>query len=294
MPNDNIATAALSTIPFIGNIAGSAINNYYNNRATTQSLIANADMYNRQRADSISDWKMQNEYNSPLAQMQRYKDAGLNPNLIYGQSNVAQPVRSTDFKKPDIIPNQVNPDLLGNSMMVALNLINKSLDNTNKAMEAQFLTSKKNFTDWQLNRSQQLFPADKDFLESKIYKNQTGADVDIMRSRTLRGDTDPVRRKMELELQQQTHLKQTDAQIVQNMSYQKREYVLHQIQTSTNVQNAVTNKLRQQADAENNDVKRSQILNSIQSIKDGIRIRDNQQMTNVIGTAVKLLPYLLW
>lgn len=34
-------------------------------------------------------WNAQNEYNSPAAQMQRFRDAGLNPNLIYGQSNLA-------------------------------------------------------------------------------------------------------------------------------------------------------------------------------------------------------------
>ena len=40
---------------------------------------------NYQRA--IEAWNMENEYNSPAAQMQRYQEAGLNPNLIYGQSN---------------------------------------------------------------------------------------------------------------------------------------------------------------------------------------------------------------
>lgn len=35
------------------------------------------------------NWQMQNEYNTPLAQMQRFKEAGLNPNLIYGQTNMA-------------------------------------------------------------------------------------------------------------------------------------------------------------------------------------------------------------
>lgn len=31
--------------------------------------------------------KYQNTYNTPLAQMQRFKDAGLNPNLVYGQGS---------------------------------------------------------------------------------------------------------------------------------------------------------------------------------------------------------------
>lgn len=32
-------------------------------------------------------WNLNNEYNTPVAQMQRFSDAGLNPNLIYGQGN---------------------------------------------------------------------------------------------------------------------------------------------------------------------------------------------------------------
>ena len=35
---------------------------------------------------NVAFWKMQNEYNLPKNQMQRLKDAGLNPNLIYGSS----------------------------------------------------------------------------------------------------------------------------------------------------------------------------------------------------------------
>lgn len=33
---------------------------------------------------NIQNWHMANEYNSPKAQMERYKAAGLNPNLVYG------------------------------------------------------------------------------------------------------------------------------------------------------------------------------------------------------------------
>lgn len=42
------------------------------------------DMYAKQRADALADWAMQNEYNSPAANMARLKAAGLNPNLVYG------------------------------------------------------------------------------------------------------------------------------------------------------------------------------------------------------------------
>lgn len=41
-------------------------------------------MYAQQKADNLDFWNMQNAYNSPEQQMQRYTAAGLNPNLIYG------------------------------------------------------------------------------------------------------------------------------------------------------------------------------------------------------------------
>lgn len=53
------------------------------------------EQYYRQRQDALADWNMQNEYNSPRSQMQRYQEAGLNPNLIYGQMQTAQPVRQS-------------------------------------------------------------------------------------------------------------------------------------------------------------------------------------------------------
>ena len=57
------------------------------------------EMYGKQRQDALADFQMQNEYNSPVKQMQRLRDAKLNPNLIYGNgttaTGTAQPVRSS-------------------------------------------------------------------------------------------------------------------------------------------------------------------------------------------------------
>lgn len=38
----------------------------------------------QQNAWNVEQWERENEYNDPSAQMERYKKAGLNPNLIYG------------------------------------------------------------------------------------------------------------------------------------------------------------------------------------------------------------------
>lgn len=43
-----------------------------------------------QRANSLSDYNMQNQYNSPAEQMKRLREAGLNPNLVYGNGATTQ------------------------------------------------------------------------------------------------------------------------------------------------------------------------------------------------------------
>lgn len=72
----------------------------------------NEKMYDWQRRDSLSDWAMQNAYNHPSAQMARLREAGLNPNLVYGNGSATQAsvnVRSSDTgswnpKAPEIDP----------------------------------------------------------------------------------------------------------------------------------------------------------------------------------------------
>jgi hypothetical protein len=76
------------------------------NRRNRQTSL---DFYDRQRVDALADWNRQNIYNSPKAQMERFKEAGLNPHLIYGQTNTAQPIRSVDMKAPTTEAPQLNP-----------------------------------------------------------------------------------------------------------------------------------------------------------------------------------------
>lgn len=61
-------------------------------------------MYNKQRQDAITDFDKTNQYNSPAQQMQRLREAGLNPHLIYGSGGAtsnAAPIRGADFPTPE-------------------------------------------------------------------------------------------------------------------------------------------------------------------------------------------------
>jgi len=64
--------------------AGQGVNAFAQGKMNKKTRQWNEKMYGRQREDALADWARTNQYNSPLAQMQRFKEAGLNPHLIYG------------------------------------------------------------------------------------------------------------------------------------------------------------------------------------------------------------------
>lgn len=68
---------------------------------TVASVNAQREI-NQQNIDNQWDmWNATNEYNTPHEQMLRYAEAGLNPNLIYGQSNTTSPVNVGNAQAPD-------------------------------------------------------------------------------------------------------------------------------------------------------------------------------------------------
>lgn len=80
--------------------AGSGATAYGQGRMNKKNRAFSKEMYERQRQDALADWDRVNEYNSPLMQMKRFKEAGLNPALIYGETNNAPAVRSSEFATP--------------------------------------------------------------------------------------------------------------------------------------------------------------------------------------------------
>lgn len=92
-------------------------------------------MYGRQREDAIRDWNMQNEYNSPAEQMKRFKDAGLNPNLIYGQTTNAAPIRAVGME--DYRHQPMHVDYAGSVQSAADLAINLDFKDAQKTLMEQ-------------------------------------------------------------------------------------------------------------------------------------------------------------
>lgn len=113
----------------VGSIAGSLASNNNIDKsiaAQKQENQANRDwnlnLAKLQNSWNIDQWNRENAYNSPSGQMSRYKAAGLNPDLIYGQQNLsaASPeMTSGDGSQPVDVSNLANKRTIGDMMVQA-------------------------------------------------------------------------------------------------------------------------------------------------------------------------------
>lgn len=99
----------------ISSIIGAGISNIGNRMSEERQAKWNIEQwerqsnYDREQWDATNRynehrWNLENEYNSPQMQMARFKEAGLNPNLIYGQGNPgnAGSLTADNLKSPDV------------------------------------------------------------------------------------------------------------------------------------------------------------------------------------------------
>ncbi len=97
---------------------GSVVNSLGNLWSNRQDKKDRDQQYAREKADSIEFFNMQNEYNSPQAQMQRLQEAGLNPNRVYGQSSggAAGSAQAATLKTTDTQPVKHRTPEMGNAI----------------------------------------------------------------------------------------------------------------------------------------------------------------------------------
>lgn len=85
--------AITAGVDFASNLLGGLLNNGMSYK-NARKLMTQQQEWNRQQAEwqnqvNIQNWQMQNEYNNPFNQMKRLQEAGLNPNLMYGNGSAS-------------------------------------------------------------------------------------------------------------------------------------------------------------------------------------------------------------
>lgn len=168
--------------------------------AAAGGIIANANlskkmrqwsekMTQQQREWALADWNSMNEYNHPSSQMARLREAGLNPNLVYGKGADNTAVAVNRSQTTPWQPNKVDTHGLQQSLFVAADLRMKQAQTDNLRVQNTVLEQEKLLkaattsqalenaatTKQQREQAQSLFPFD---LQAKVGQIQkTEADT---------------------------------------------------------------------------------------------------------------------
>lgn len=154
--------------------AGSLFSGLFNSASQKSAATYNADLAYKasqneidwaRRQQQIANqfnldmWQRENEYNSPRSQMERLKDAGLNPALMYSQGTTGNSTGAPTFQASQPSPsafrqgaNKVAFHLpqLGNILNHMIGTLSAAVDLQNKKKQGDLLTAQ---ADYNKNRS---------------------------------------------------------------------------------------------------------------------------------------------
>lgn len=116
-------------------------------------------------------WDRQNAYNTPKAQMQRLKDAGLNPALMYGQGNTGNAQNLSGVQKANVQGPQLAQSAAAGAQMSLLNQQKQLMKEQGKAA---LINASANFRNSLTSRKK--YKLDKAVTPYTIQSMQTGID----------------------------------------------------------------------------------------------------------------------
>lgn len=97
----NIAGGIVGSIPGLSSIAAtiqSESNKAYQKEITNSERRWQEKMIQEEREHNLAQWHRENEYNDPSSQMARLREAGLNPDMLYGNGNVQNIAAHSPFQ----------------------------------------------------------------------------------------------------------------------------------------------------------------------------------------------------
>ncbi len=133
--------------PAIGGAAsliGSGLNSLFSGNQASKTRASNMRLAEYQYSKDKEMWNTANEYNSPKKQMERLKEGGLNPNLVYGTGSVTgnTSTQTPSQSVPDMSARgKLNVDLPNPLMLLNQHqdLKNKSVQHDNMSMQTKLM-----------------------------------------------------------------------------------------------------------------------------------------------------------
>lgn len=186
------ASLITSGIGAAANLISGHSTNKSNERIASAANQAQMDIAKYQADRNLELWNLNNEYNSPQAQMDRYKAAGLNPHLIYGEGsassgNSSSPAQS--FSAPvmktarmeNYMPNVTQ--LLMNGLMMSSQIQKTNSDTAINYQQLENLEQDNALKRLMVIQQQLINSKTKD--EAELWKNRLFAEIGLMDSRSV-------------------------------------------------------------------------------------------------------------
>lgn len=124
--------------------------NVYENQRLQQQYLYDKEAQDRQNSYNWKMWNANNEYNTPAMQMQRYKEAGLNPNLVGGYA----PYTPNPIKQDNPVAQQAPKNVMSGVRQAMLNQLQKIPDSLTKGQAAYYKAIEKKQNDLKLELAQ--------------------------------------------------------------------------------------------------------------------------------------------
>lgn len=263
-----IISAAGSVAQGVTGLIGQNSSNKANRSAVEEQNEGNMRLAEYQYSKNMEQWNAQNAYNTPAAQMQRYKDAGLNPNLVATQGTPGNAASSPQYEAPKLSAYtnyQSGLGKLGNIFPQALSLMSTMQEYQNAKYQGDVLQenarkAKEQADGIALDNLRKT--ADKDYFSSNAFLNNA-----ILGNKSIASQYDK-------ELVQQQWMYNSEANPLKlfNLGQQGKNLIATRDSIMTQI---ALNKLKETLTGSQNDLVKSQTkLNEQQS---------NMNLPNVIG-----------
>lgn len=181
----NIGSQAMTNKANAANVAATNAANVAMNKATNEAnyrIMQETNAANRQLAEyewskNLEMWQRQNEYNTPSAQMQRLKEAGINPNLALGSVNSGNSASLPQYQSPSQQAATMQPSEVRSFQKSALrmnlagsviDMMNQYQDYRNKQIQGDLMR-----TEEQSKRLMNLINLDKNTRSWDLHKYDT-------------------------------------------------------------------------------------------------------------------------
>lgn len=99
-----LSAFAAAAIPAVIRGVGSLASSIIGKKSTDSANKTNIELAKYQNDWNLAQWNRDNEYNLPINQMMRLKEAGLNPNLVYGSGASTLAASSPKAAGASVIP----------------------------------------------------------------------------------------------------------------------------------------------------------------------------------------------